>query len=549
MTRNVRLSCTGVVSAKLLKPPEHSDISNMSVEEYYGLRFDARPHAGAPRWDEATFELTGHEGTVEQRVRIEVIPTSENSAPICQGDQATKRSDGTGPVDLFMHPYCRDDDGDEFTIYGGPPGTHPQSPKSVPAGESDSNWMYRTATFSGTETATIWAVDSLGARSADGQLSVTVGPGVDRLPECTPSSWGSGGPYAIAHRPGQPRRFALICKDADSDPFDVRVSSPPERGALAVFDIGEASFSSYWGAERWIDAAYAPADGSTEPDPFTVTASGANGDGQSHFVMVPRPLPENSGAGCGWSGAEIRTSTAGVVRVSCNDDEGDPLTAEITTQPRHGTIGPAVITPARYGYDDITIPYVPDSGYEGYDCIEVRISDGHGSELKIAIDIWVKPLPPPLPVVELPPLPTLPPIQLPGVGVPSTRAVVQQVLGTDSVKRVQDAAGVEVWARSKLSRKELARTGQATGVVVVCTARCQIRGYAELANGSKAIRSSRRKTVATVLARQPHAMALTLGAVEKRSLKRAKKPAARFKLSIRLDGAKGSSLKRTIPIG
>ena len=90
-------------------------------------------------------------------------------------------------MDVFLHPWCRDDDGDEFILRGGGPGVHGESPMSVPAGGGVSNWWYRTATHAGTEQTTIFATDVLGARSADATLEVTVGPGVDRLPECRPN--------------------------------------------------------------------------------------------------------------------------------------------------------------------------------------------------------------------------------------------------------------------------------------------------------------------------------------------------------------------------
>jgi hypothetical protein len=556
LTRAVTVPCHGVTGARLLTPPAHVDVTNVTGD-WYGLHFDARPHDGAPRFDEAVFEIEGHEGRIEHRVRIEVVPTAENSPPTCDGAEATMRSDGTGPVDVGLNPYCRDPDGDEFVIRGGPPGVHPQSPKAVPAGSSDSNWHYRTATFSGSETTTIWATDVLGARSADAQLIVSVGPGVDREPECMPSSYGDRVFHPVYTRPGTTRRFALFCRDLDADLFTARLSSPPERGTLAMVEPSAPS-NGYWGTERWYDTTYVPPDDSLEPDPFTLTASGARGDAPvSRMEMVPRLPPDNGGGSCGWSPANVTTSTAGILRVSCSDDDGDPLSVQIVTKPRHGKVTPAVVTPAPYGSNDITIPYVPEPGYEGYDCVEIRVTDGHGLVFNLAIDIWVKPLPVslPVPVGELPELPPLPPIQLPGVGgvggvgTPPTRGVVEQVLGTKEVKRVQSVKGTEVWARSKLSRKELARNGQAPALVVVCTARCQIRGYSELANGTKAIRASRRKTVATVLSGQPHVLALTLSPAEERSMKRARKPRAMFKLSVQTDGAKGTSVKRTIPIG
>src|SRR5437763_130380 len=375
-TRAVTVSCSGVTSARLLTPPAHNDVSNVSGD-VYGLHFDARPNDGAPRYDEAVFELGGHGGSIEQRVRIEVVPTSENSPPVCDGDRVTQRSDGSGPVDVFMHPYCRDPDGDQFVIEGSPPGVHPESPKTVPAGSSESNWLYRTKTFSGDETSTIWATDELGARSADAELKVTVGPGVDRLPQCTPSSWSSAEVLAINTRPGMTRRFGLVCTDPDGDLFASRLSTLPQRGALALLE-GVPQYGG-WGVERWTDATYVPADGSLEPDPFSVTATGVRGEGpEVRMAMVPHALPYNGGGGCGWSGAEVVSPGPGTLRVSCSDDDGDDLSAEVITQPRHGIIAPAVSTPSLYGFSDITIPYVPDPGYEGYDCVEVRITDGHG---------------------------------------------------------------------------------------------------------------------------------------------------------------------------
>jgi hypothetical protein len=548
MTRRVRLSCYGVTAAKLAAPPAHVDITNLETPDTYSVTFDARPRPGAPRTDEATFDLTGHEGSAQERVAIEIIPREENNPPICDADQVKQRSDGTGPVDVYPYVYCYDRDGDEFTVEGGGPGSHGQAPKSIAAGDTNSMWHYRTATFSGTETTTVWAVDSLGARSQDEPLEVTVGPGVDRLPDCTASSWGMLGPTGVAHRPGLPRRFGIICRDADGDPFEISQTAFPERGALALFDVQPAP-SGYREYERWIDVAYAPAHTTTEEDTFEFKAAGDRGERTAHFRMVPRPPPENSGAGCGGWGGEIRVSTPGTLRLSCSDDEGDVITAEVVTPPKHGTVGPPLTTPGKFGWDDITFPYVPDPGYEGYDCVEVVVSDGYGTEMKITIDIWVRPNPPPVPAIDLPPLPSIPTIQLPPVGGPSARAVAQQVLGTGSVKRVLNEEGGEVWARTKVSRKELARTGHAPGLVVICTNRCQVRGSAELANGTKELRTSRRKSVARLMTRQPHQLGLSLGTAERKSLKRARKPQARFNVAIKTQGAKASSLKRTIAVG
>jgi hypothetical protein len=666
LTRAVLVSCRGATSARLIKAPGHSDVTNVTAD-WYGLRFEGRPHEGAPRFDEAVFELTGHGGSVELKVRIEVVPTSENSPPICWGDRVSQRSDGTGPVSLYMHPYCHDPDGDDFVMEGGPPGVHSSSPKKVPAGSSESNWPYMTATFAGDETATLWATDVLGARSQDAELRVTVGPDVDRLPYCRPSSYSAGEVIAVHTRPGKIRRFGLICTDADADLFASVLSGPPARGALGLLETDPQY--GYWGVERWSDATYVPLDDSMEPDPFSVTAIGTRGAGPAgRMAMVPRALPRNGGGGCGWwTPTDVISPGPGLLRIGCSDDEGDDFSVEILTKPQHGTIAPAAITPELYGYSAITIPYVPDLGYEGYDCVEVRVTDGNGLVFKMSFDIWVKPpvklpdlplpelpdppeppelpdppdpqpelplspdppadpdppvsdepeaSPPPTdesrrepdspqltvpteplpdrpepefpeflepllphlpPALEAPTLPTAPlepgqlvepplpttstgtggpppPVQPPVVdpaAVPageSVRSVVERILGTRKVKRVHRAGGAEVWTRSKLSRRTLLNDGQAPGVVVVCEKRCRVRADAELAIGAHAIRSSRRKTAAAVMPEQPHVLSLTLGPADQRALRSARRPRARFSLSVRPDGASPKSVKRSIPV-
>ena len=155
MTRALRVSCWNAIGAKLVEGPANGQITDVSTD-WYGLKFTLRPDEDAPRTGErAVFEVQGHQGAIQLTVTIQVIPTSENSAPVCTGDRKSQRSDGKGPVDLYMHPYCSDPERDEFTMYGGGPGVHPDSPKAVPAGSGDANWSYRTATWNGSETSPV----------------------------------------------------------------------------------------------------------------------------------------------------------------------------------------------------------------------------------------------------------------------------------------------------------------------------------------------------------------------------------------------------------
>lgn len=548
-TRAIRLSCYNAKDAKLKTPPEHSDISNLTAN-YDGVRFDAKPREGAPRDDSMVLEIVGQEQPIDLHVPIQVIPLSENTAPTCYGGSYTQRSDGTGPVDVSMWPWCRDEEGDGFTLEGGGRGVHLTSPATVPPGEGGLSWLYRTATWSGTETTSIWATDELGARGSDASIDVTVGPGVDRLPYCAAmSSWGYD-VIPIRMRPGTPRRFGISCSDADADEMDIKLSSPPERGVMPLF-LPDQTFG-YPTTYRAVDVTYAPRDDSVEPDPFTVSVSGPRGEGPpARMAMTPVPLPENNGGWCGSGYGSVTAGTPGTLTVSCDDNEGDTVSARVVREGRHGVTGPPVVTPAKYGSQDVTIPYVPEPGYEGYDCVELLVTDGHGSEYKIAIDVWIYPkweLPPMPPLPTLPPPPTLPPLPA-DLSPKEVKTLASQMLGSEHVKQVHVDGGAQVWARSKLSRKELMRKGQAPGIVVVCSRKCKVRGDAALANGSRALRTSRRKTAAAVAARQPHVMSLALGPAERRALGRAKKPQAKFNLNIRAGGGKTTSLKRSIPVG
>src|SRR5438034_7460450 len=62
MSRSVTVSCSGATSAKLVTGPAHGEVSNVSAD-WYGLHFDVHAAADSPRNDEATFEITGHEGS------------------------------------------------------------------------------------------------------------------------------------------------------------------------------------------------------------------------------------------------------------------------------------------------------------------------------------------------------------------------------------------------------------------------------------------------------------------------------------------------------
>src|SRR4051794_35832856 len=108
-TRSYTISCSGTTGASVATQPAHGQVSNVATGDY-SVTFDLHADEDAPRNDEAVFEVQGRAESIQLHVPIEVVPLAENSPPVCDGAEVSQRSDGTGPVDVFMHPWCRDPD-------------------------------------------------------------------------------------------------------------------------------------------------------------------------------------------------------------------------------------------------------------------------------------------------------------------------------------------------------------------------------------------------------------------------------------------------------
>jgi len=543
LTRSFGVSCTNLESARLLQAPEHVSISNVEGTAY-ALRFDARPDDSAGRFGEAVFEIAGNGKTAEVRVSIEVVPQSENTPPVCSGSPVQRRTDGATTVVLELPVSCWDNEWDEFTMEGGGPGVHLDSPK--PYSSNWRAWRYRTATAAGTETTRVWATDFLGARSADAEIEVTVGPGVDRLPTCGMPDW----TVPVFSRPGAIRRFGVFCMDEDGDPVVGRLSTPPSRGAIVAVPVETQVWPGY--AHQSIDVTYTPTSDSTDPDEFAFTPTGTHGDGAAaRMAIIPRALPENMGGVCQTGGNYLEIGVPGTVSARCTDDDGDPLTAEVVIAPKHGTAGPPLVTQTTFGDQQITLPYLPNGEFNGYDCVKLKVSDGHGFSTEIVVDIHVV-ASPPTSWDYGPPMPAWPPMLPPGGPMPplnpqAIRTMAQRALGTGAVKRVRRGGGSEVWARSKLSKGDLLRNGRAPAMAVICLVNCQIRSDATLA-GLPSVKAARRKASAARTPGQTHVVTLDLTKREQRALRRARKPRGSFKVSVRPAGGKAQPLTRSIPV-
>ncbi len=234
LDRAYSVYCGYTDRVNLVRAPTAGRLSGLTFTEQQRMTWRFEPSPGAPANDRFEVELEGPVGVARQRIPIRTIPREVNTAPRCQPVRNTQRTDGTSPAELRSFVYCSDDESDEIRLEGSGPGRFLDLPTNLPGGvgRGGGAWArYRTAIAVGEEQAAYWGTDVLGARSEQAPIVFTIGPGVDRLPECASTSGPVGDPFhPIFSRPGAVRRFGLHCFDRDGDPIEPRVGTGPERG-------------------------------------------------------------------------------------------------------------------------------------------------------------------------------------------------------------------------------------------------------------------------------------------------------------------------------
>jgi hypothetical protein len=496
-----RLECWYAQSAVVSRGPAHGRLSGVAFDanaQHVTWRY--RPDDGAPADDSFVLRVAGPGGSVDQPVQIHVTPRSQNTPPECRPASDAKRTDGSGPAVVQLQITCWDYENDTFVIDGGGPGEHLDGPRTVPGGDGGGvelpPWRYRTATARGEEQSTFWATDDLGARSAEAPLSVEVGPQVDRLPACAPNP-GFADPGAdflpIYARPGATRRFGLVCSDADHDALTVRLGTAPARGTLTTFAPG-ALEDHAWGSERWVDGVYRPAGASGEPDPFTVVSAAHGHTTETRMAIADADGRFYSSLGCAAETARTTSGAPGLARIACVDDDGDRLRATLVRAPAHGVASPPLLTPAAYGWDDVTVAWTPAPGFVGLDRLTLRIDDGHGVQADVDVDLAVSAPPPAAPATPAPPASGHPSVgQAPAVA-PADQA--RAALRTRRVVLVRTLGEARVWARRSELRRGLAPRAGRTALAVTCPLDCRldarVRSAAGRARASRLARTAGR---------------------------------------------------------
>ena len=492
------LQCHGTDRVELASGPAHGELTALAFDRTAGrATWSFRPAAGAPAEDGFELRLSGPGGTAVQRVTVHVTPRSQNTAPQCRPASEARRTDGSGPAVIELYLACWDYENDTFVLGGGGPGEHLDAPRTVRGGDADGAdapaWRYRTAIARGEESTTFWATDDLGARSTDTPLTVEIGPDVDRLPTCTPNfgSYDPALPYIPVYaRPGATRRFGLVCSDADRDPLTVSLGTPPARGAMTTFAAGEL-LDFDWGTQRRVDGAYRPADSSGELDPFTVVTSSHGRTAETRMAISNADAPRwTTGFMCASADGRTTAGAPGIARVSCLDEEGDPVTATVTRGPEHGVAAPPLATAARYGVDEFTFAWTPDPGFSGTDTMTVRAADDHGVAMDVTLDLHVAPAPDAAPAAS-PAAAALPADGQPAVGQAPAVAPADQAraaLGTRDVVLVRRIGDASVYARRSVLRRGLVPQAGSAALAVTCPLACRldtrVRGAGRLSRSS-----------------------------------------------------------------
>jgi hypothetical protein len=278
-------------------------------------------------------------------------------------------------------------------------------------------------------------------------------------------------------RSGLPRNFGVRCEDPDGDAITPSVGLLPEHGSIARFEPrpGPSPFPPY-PFERWVDTTYVPAPGSLGPDRFSLVATSPSGDRTETVVrMEPVPADENGPGGCGYFPAMTRVGTPVLVRIRCDDAEGDPLRAEVTAPPEHGTLDAPVVGPSEMGVQEVAVRYVPAPGFEGVDAVGITVGDGGEYTIKITVSDTVVPAPMPPPMA--PPLgpgggePTPGGDSAPGQAAPLAPVEqAREALGTRAVRLVRTAGVAQIYARTRAVRR---RAGH-PALAVTCALACRV---------------------------------------------------------------------------
>lgn len=181
-----------------------------------------------------------------------------------------------------------------------------------------------------------------------------VAPPANAAPECDDgaASVTVGGSVAIS----------LTCTDEDGDELTYAIADAPSQGT--VDDAGDGS------------ATYTPAGAASGTDTFTFTAS----DGTDEAAPATFTVTINRPPAC--ADAELHVAQGGTLALGspCSDADGDPLDYSLTDPAARGDVTGTGATAGSYA---------AGADADGFDHLELAVSDGRGGSASVDVDVLV----------------------------------------------------------------------------------------------------------------------------------------------------------------
>ncbi|MBO9674606.1 MAG: tandem-95 repeat protein, partial [Sphingobacteriaceae bacterium] len=223
----------------------------------------------------------------------------------------------------------------------------------------DGTYTYTPANnYSGTDVFTVTVSDGKGGTTMV-TINVTVNP-TNVAPVATSP--------AITTNKNTSVNGTITASDADGDPLNFTVTTPPAHGTVVVNPDGTYT--------------YTPANNYSGTDVFTVTVS--DGKGGTATVTINVTVNPTNVAPVATSPAVTTNEDIPVNgNITASDADGDPLTFTVTTPPAHGTV---VVNP------DGTYTYTPAPNYNGTDTFTVTVSDGKGGTVTVTVPVTINPV-------------------------------------------------------------------------------------------------------------------------------------------------------------
>ncbi len=341
------------------RDPDGDELSILSVTQPASgsVTSDGRAVTYAPNADffgVDAFTYTaadGLGGVAAANVTVAVV--AANDAPEAGDGAVTTAEDAA--VDIAILAMCSDADGDALSIDSV---SRPEHGTAISAGGSvtyvpDRDW-------SGADAFAYTVSDGRGG-TATGELRITVTPAND-APVALPDAAATDEGIAVT--------IPVLANDSD-----------PDGDALEIVSVQAPSHGS--AARAGSAVVYTPAPGFHGLDAFRYEVSdGRGGSAAADVAVSVATINSPPVARGGHVDVDEDVATTILLLTNDTDPDGDALSVESVTQPRHGTLT----------WAGLGATYTPTRDFVGEDAFSYTVSDGQGGAASAVVSITVLPV-------------------------------------------------------------------------------------------------------------------------------------------------------------